>query len=103
MHDCLHVLGNYGTSAPEEVEVACFQAGCQFEEPLYGLLFGLAQYHLNIQVAPVAPARPLQADPEKMLAAYVRGCRVNRDMWRDFNPWDHFEKPVTLIRQEIGL
>ncbi|MFS4460431.1 hypothetical protein [Bdellovibrio sp. HCB2-146] len=103
IHDCLHVLGDYGTSPSEEVEVASFQAGCHFEEPLYGLLFGLAQYHLNIQMGHISPAQPLQADPEKMLAAYVRGCSVNRDMWRDFNPWDHFAKPVKIIRQEIGL
>lgn len=103
LHDCLHVLGGYGTSPAEEVEVASFQAGCHFEEPLYGLLFGLAQYHLNIQMGHISPAQTLKADPEKMLAAYVRGCSVKRDMWRDFNPWDHFAKPVTLIRQEIGL
>src|SRR3954468_12595649 len=59
LHDCLHVLGEYGTSAPEEIEIASFQAGCQFQDPIYGLLFGLAQYHLNIQVAPVAPSQAL--------------------------------------------
>lgn len=79
VHDCLHILGGYGTTAPQEIEIAAFQAGCQFEDPIYGILFGLAQYHLNVQVAPVAPAQHLQADPENMVAAFARGCRVKRD------------------------
>jgi len=103
LHDCLHILGNYGTSAPEEIEVASFQAGCHFSDPIYGLLFGLAQYHLNIQVAPVAPSQGLQADPEKIIAAFARGSRVNRDMWTDFVPWDNFSKSVDHLRVELGI
>lgn len=103
VHDCLHILGEYGTTAPEEIEIAAFQAGCQFEDPIYGLLFGLAQYHLNIQVAPVAPSQELQANPEKLIAAFARGCRVRRDMWRDFDPWQFFHHRVEDIRQEFGI
>ncbi|MDF0642558.1 MAG: hypothetical protein P0111_00895 [Nitrospira sp.] len=103
VHDCLHILGDYGTTATEEIEIAAFQAGCQFEDPIFGILFGLAQYHLNIQVAPVAPSQALQANPEKMIAAFARGCRVNRDMWRDFDPWDYFERPVEDIRRSLSV
>lgn len=103
VHDCLHILGDYGTTSPEEIEIASFQAGCQFEDPIYGILFGLAQYHLNVQVAPVAPSDSMHANPEKMLAAFARGCKVNRDMWRDFNPWDHFEQPVDALRKQFGV
>ena len=70
---------------------------------LYGLLFGLAQYHLGIQVAPVAPPEQLQANPEKMIAAFARGCRMKRDMWTDFNPWDHFTKQVDALRDDLGV
>lgn len=103
VHDCLHILGGYGTTAPEEIEIAAFQAGCQFEDPLFGILFGLAQYHLNIQVAPVAPSQGLQANPEKLVAAFARGCHVNRDMWRDFDPWKYFDRQVEDIRVELGV
>ena len=103
VHDCLHILGGYGTTASEEIEIAAFQAGCQFEDPIYGILFGLAQYHLNVQVAPVAPSESLQADPEKLIAAFVRGCQINRDMWRDFDPWDYFDRPVRDIRRDFGV
>jgi hypothetical protein len=103
LHDCLHILGDYGTSAPEEIEVASFQAGCHTGDPIYGLLFGLAQYHLDIQVAPVAPSQKLQANPEQIIAAFARGCQVNRDMWTEFNPWDHFGKQIESLRQELGI
>ena len=103
VHDCLHILGDYGTTATEEIEVAAFQAGCQSNDPMYGVLFGLAQYHLDVQVAPVAPSQKLQANPEKMIAAFARGCRVKKDMWSDFEPWDYFDKSVEVLRTEFGI
>ncbi|AKF03151.1 hypothetical protein DB32_000300 [Sandaracinus amylolyticus] len=103
VHDCLHVLGGYGTSPADEIEVASFQAGCHGGDPLYGLLFGLAQYHLGVQVAPVAPAESMHADPERMMRAFARGCRVERDMWSDFRPWDHFAKPLDALRAELNV
>ncbi|BCA56801.1 hypothetical protein W02_39410 [Nitrospira sp. KM1] len=89
------------TSALEKIEIAAFRASCQFEDPIYGILFGLAQYHLNIQVAPVAPPQRLQANPQKLIAAFARGCRIKRDMWRDFNPWQYFDRQVEDRRREF--
>jgi ubiquinone biosynthesis protein Coq4 len=103
VHDCLHVLGDYGTTPSEEIEISAFQAGCQSEDPIFGLLFGLAQYHLGVQVAPVAAAEKMHADPQLMIAAFVRGCQVNRDMWRDFQPWDFFPKSLNDVRTELGI
>ena len=103
IHDWLHLLGNYDTTATEEIEVAAFQAGCQTNDPIYGILFGLAQYHLDVQMAPVAPSQKLQANPEKMVEAFARGCRVKRDMWTDFEPWDYFGKNVEDLRAEFGI
>ena len=103
VHDCLHVIGEYGTSPEQEIEVAAFQAGCHGGDPLYGLLFGLAQYHLGVQVAPVAPAESMHADPVRMMRAFARGCRVRRDMWSDFRPWDHFSTPLDALRAELDV
>ncbi|UJR84458.1 TerB family tellurite resistance protein [Sandaracinus amylolyticus] len=103
VHDCLHVLGDYGTSPEQEIEVASFQAGCHGGDPLYGLLFGIAQYHLGVQVAPVAPAESMNADPERMMHAFARGCLVKRDMWSDFRPWEHFAKPLDALRDELNV
>ncbi|MDC3958931.1 hypothetical protein [Polyangium jinanense] len=103
VHDCLHVLGGFGTSPEQEIEVASFQAGCHGGEPLYGLLFGLAQYHLGVQVAPVAAAESMHADPARMMRAFARGCLVKRDMWSDFRPWEHFAKPLDALRAELNV
>jgi tellurite resistance protein len=103
VHDCLHVIGGYGTSAREEIDVSSFQAACHGGDPLYGLLFGLAQYHLGVQVAPVAAAEKLHADPATMMRAFARGAEIRRDMWSDFAPWDHFAKPLPALRAELGL
>ena len=103
VHDCLHVLGGYGTSPGEEIDVSAFQAGCHGGDPFYGILFGLAQYHLGVRVTPVAAAEKLHADPARMVAAFARGAKVNRDMWSDFRPWDHFAKPLDELRRELNV
>ena len=103
LHDCMHVLGGFGTSPAAEIEVSSFQAGCTSQDPIYGLLFGLAQYHLGVQVAPVAPSEKMHADPEAMMKAFARGCRVKRDMWSDFRPWDHFATPLDEVRRSLGI
>jgi tellurite resistance protein len=103
VHDCLHVIGGYGTSASEEIDVSSFQAGCHSGDPLYGLLFGLAQYHLGVQVSPVAKGEQLNADPQRMMRAFARGTELTRDMWSDFRPWDHFDRPLDALRAELGL
>ena len=102
-HDCLHVIGGYGTTPEEEIEVSSFQAGCHTGDPLYGLLFGLAQYHLGVQVAPVAAAEKMHADPPKMMRAFMRGTEITRDMWGDFRFWEHADKPLAQVRTELGL
>lgn len=103
VHDCLHILGDYGTTASAEIEVASFQAGCHSQDPFHGLLFGLAQYHLGVQVAPVAASQKMQADPAKVVAAFARGCRVRRDMWTDFDPWKFFHRDIGDLRREFGI
>jgi len=37
-----------------------------------------------------------------MIAAFARGCRVKKDMWADFKPWDNFDKQVDDLRTELG-
>jgi hypothetical protein len=103
IHDCLHVLGEYETTPEEEVQVAAFQSGCHGEDPFYTLLFVLAQFHLGLQMVPVAQPETLRADPELMLRAFARGCEVRRDMWTDFAPWDHFVRPLDELRRELNV
>jgi hypothetical protein len=102
-HDVLHVLGDYGTSPEEEVLVAAFQAACHDTNQFHGLLFALAQFHLGIAMTPVSTPERLKADPEGMLKALARGAKVTRDMWSDFEPWDHFARPIADVRRELGI
>lgn len=103
LHDCIHVLGAYGSAPAEEILVAAFQAACHYGDPLYGILFGLAQCHLGIQMAAVVPAESLHADPELMVGASVRGCRVSRDLWAGFVPSEHLAQPLDELHRELNI
>lgn len=102
-HDCLHVLADYGTDSLEETQIASFQAGILKKDPLFGMLFMLAQFHLGLQVTPTTGPEKLVAEPALMLEAFVRGTRVNRDLCVDWNPWDDFERPVEELRRELAI
>lgn len=102
-HDCVHVLTEYDTSSIEETQIASFQAGMLKKDPLFGMLFMLAQFHLGVQVTPTTGPEKLVADPKLMLEAFVRGTQVNRDLCVDWNPWDDFHRPVAELRRELNI
>lgn len=97
-HDCLHVLAEYDTVSLEETQIASFQAGVLKRDPLFGLLFMLAQFHLGLQVTPTTGPEKLVADPGLMLAAFVRGAKVTRDLCTDWRPADDFARPISELR-----
>jgi tellurite resistance protein len=102
-HDCLHVLGGYSTTSIEETQIASFQAGMLRKDPLFGLLFMLAQFHLGVQITPITAAEKLVADPDLMLQAFVRGTRVNRDLCTDWDPTQDLERPVEELRHKYNI
>jgi hypothetical protein len=102
-HDCLHVLAGYGTSALEETQIAAFQAGTMRRDPIFGLLFALAQFHLGVQVTPVTPAERMQVDPASLLRAFLRGTDVNHDMCSEWQPWDDFERSLDELRHAYNI
>jgi len=102
-HDCVHVLAEYGTSAEEEVQVVAFQAGAQSFDPFFSLMFVFAQFHLGIQISPIAGVDTDKIDPETFFAAFVRGTKCSRDPTRDWDPWDDFEKSVEEVRVAFGI
>jgi tellurite resistance protein len=102
-HDCLHVLAEYDTDSLEETQIASFQAGILKKDPLFGMLFMLAQFHLGLQVTPTTGPEKLVADPGLMLEAFVRGTKVSRDLCVDWNPWDDFERPLEELRREFAI
>jgi hypothetical protein len=62
--DCLHVLAEYDTSSIEETKIAAFQPGTTKTGAMYGLLFLLAQLHLDVAIAPVTKVEIDVIDPE---------------------------------------
>lgn len=102
-HDCLHVLGGYQTSSIEETQIASFQAGMLAKDPIFGLLFMLAQFHIGVQITPITAAERGVADPELMMAAFVRGTQVNRDMCVDWTPQQDFERTLEDLRAAYNI
>lgn len=102
-HDCLHVLAGYRTSSIEETQIASFQAGMLKKDPVYGLLFMLAQFHIGLQVTPVTPAEKLVADPKLMLRAFARGTKVNRNLCVDWDPIQDFGRSVEDLRVAYNI
>jgi tellurite resistance protein len=102
-HDCLHVLAGYDTTSIEETQIASFQAGILNKDPIFGLLFMLAQFHLGVQVTPVTPAEKMVVDPALMLAAFARGTHVNRDLCTAWQPWDDFDRQVSELREAYNI
>jgi hypothetical protein len=102
-HDCLHVLGGYQTSSIEETQIASFQAGMLDKDPVFGLLFMLAQFHIGVQITPITAAEKGVADPELLLSAFVRGTQVNRDMCVDWVPQRDFDRTLTELRASYNI
>jgi len=102
-HDCVHVLAEYGTSAEEEVQVVAFQAGAQSFDPFFSLMFVFAQFHLGIQISPIAGVDTEKIDPDTFLEAFVRGTKCTRDPTSDWDPWEDFENPLPEVRAAFGV
>jgi hypothetical protein len=67
-------------------------------DPMFGLLFMLAQFHLGVQITPITRAEKLVADPDLMLRAFIRGSKVNRDLCTDWDPTQDFQRSVEELR-----
>lgn len=102
-HDCVHVLAEYGTSAEEEVQIIGFQSGFQRYDPFFSILFGIAQFHLGLQLSPVATSATRAIDPEKLLRALKRGTAVNLDLSDKWDPWSDFDVPVEELRKRYNI
>ncbi len=102
-HDCVHVLAGYDTTPEEEVLAAAFQAGFQQYDPFFSLLFVICQFHLGIQISPIAGTDTMKMQPATMLEAFVRGTKCTRDLSDHWDPWDHFSKTVAELREEYSI
>jgi tellurite resistance protein len=103
-HDCSHVLGGYGTSSIEEVQVASFSAASRKEDPFAIILFVVAQFHLGLRVTPAAEAEKMVIQPELMMKAIERGSHVNSDLSDHWDPWQgDFELQLDALRKRFNI
>ena len=103
-HDLMHVLNGYDTDAAGECELAAFYAASADGDAFTFLVIVLATFHLGLRVSPavVTPARGA-FDPERVLAAFVRGRSLRVDI---MGAWDYWElMPLSLCeaRGRLGI
>lgn len=107
-HDLMHVINGYSTEPAGECELAGFYAGfcSRFQMSGWFTFFVtvLATFQFGMPVSPaiVTPARGA-FDPEKVLAAFLRGRRLRIDV---MGPWDYWAlMPLTLdeARARLGI
>ncbi len=103
-HDCVHVLADYGTSVSEEAAVIGFQAGFQNYDFLHTILFSVAQFHLGLQISPVAGSERMGVtDPEAVVKSYLLGTQCNRDLSDGWDPWVDFDYTVEDLRERYNI
>ena len=102
-HDLAHVLAGYGTTPDEEVQVACFSAGHRKKDPFAMVLFVLFQFHLGLQMTPGAKPERGHFVPSRVLAALVRGSRVNVDLTGAWDYWPNLGEDLDALRARFGV
>ncbi|MBL4846783.1 MAG: TerB family tellurite resistance protein [Planctomycetes bacterium] len=102
-HDCNHVLGDYGTSAEEETQVAAFHAGYRGHDKFGVVLFLLMQFHLGVQITPTTGGVKGFVKPDLVLKALERGAQVNVDLITEWDPIADFEVPVAELRERFNI
>lgn len=103
-HDLMHVLNGYDTDPAGECELAAFYAAFAEGDAFTFLVIALASFHLGLGVSPalVVPARGA-FDPERVLAAFVRGRSLRADVMGAWNYWDLMPLPIDEARRAVGL
>lgn len=104
-HDCMHVLGGYGTTPAEEGGVAGFQAGMsRGSDPFFSILLVLAEFQLGRSVVPVETGVHQQdLDPEVLFQGLERGLQVNHNLIGDWDLFTDVAVPVDTLRSRYGI
>ncbi len=103
-HDLMHVLNEYGTDPSGECEIAGFYAGFSGPEGFTFIMIALTTFQLGLAVSPAAvtPARGA-FDPERVLAAFLRGRRLTVDVMGRWDYWSLLPLPLSEAREQLGL
>ncbi len=103
VHDCYHVLGDYDITTLDESQVAAFQGASGDQDPFSSLMFAMLQFQVGVQITPSTTGFTKQIDPDLWIKALERGSRMTCNLAKDWDPWDHFDRPVDELRREYNI
>lgn len=103
-HDLMHVLNGYDTDPAGECELGAFYAAFADGDAFTFFAIVLATFHLELRVSPavVTPARGA-FDPERALAAFLRGRALRVDVMGAWDYWELMPLPLAEARARLGL
>jgi hypothetical protein len=103
-HDLMHVVNNYDTSPAGECELAGFYAGSTTGDFFTFIVVVLATFQLGLSVSPEAVVPSKGAfDPQRVLAAFIRGRHLRVDVMGPWNFWEMFPLKLDEVQRRLGL
>lgn len=102
-HDLSHVLGAYETTPVDEALVVAFVAGFRREDPFFWLFTIALQFQVGLRLSPFSPGVPKQIDPRAFVRHHQRGAAVRLDLSRECDFRADWERPLALVRAELGV
>lgn len=103
-HDCCHVLGGYDTDPTGECEVVAFICGFLRADPFWYLFMILVHMHLGIETFHKNELGQWAFDPQRVIAAHLRGRGVVTDLYvPGYDWWALFPRPLAEVRAELGI
>ena len=99
------MLGEFGTSAEEEVPVVSFQAACQKYHPCFSLLVSICLLHLGLETVGSEVVRPptMKWMPEPWFGSLRSGANCRVDFSDGWNFWPYVKMPVDEARSRLGI
>jgi ubiquinone biosynthesis protein Coq4 len=102
-HDIGHLLSGYDTNPAGEIKQAAFQAGFVRKDGFVLLFFGIIQFHLGIQITPVAAPETGFFDIEQVMTALARGAACAMDLSDSWNFWAVADRPLDQLRANLRV
>ncbi|WP_437315807.1 hypothetical protein [Sorangium sp. So ce385] len=102
-HDLGHVLAEYDTDPTGEIQAGSFQAGFIRRDGFAFLMFVILQFHLGIQITPIAAPQVGLFEARKVLRAVARGAACKVDLSDRWDFWDVVHLPLGEVRARFGI
>ena len=104
-HDLSHVLGEFGITPEEEVELSGFMAGYQSYNPFFTILTAICLFHLGMptQGSDRARIQTMKWRPDAFFREMLRGSKCRVDLSDGWDHWPYMEKPLEQVRKELNI